>query len=71
MNRNHTHNTTPAWQRLTATLAVLIMAIGFGCVSEPPNSLVSEPGKAPYLTDLAEAKQLATLGHHPQILVAR
>ena len=62
MNRNHPTTTTPAWQRLVATLAVLIMAVGFGCVSDEPKSLVSEPGKAPYYTDLAEAKLAAAEG---------
>lgn len=57
LNTTHTR-----WHRLIATLALLVMAIGVGCVSEKPNSLVEKPGKAPYYTDLAEAKQVAAEG---------
>jgi len=63
MNWMHTGPTTTARHRLVATLAVLVLAVSFGCVGEQtPQSLVSEPGKAPYYTDLAEAKMAAAEG---------
>lgn len=56
------HLTTVGRHRLITTLALMFLAIGFGCSSEAPKSLVAEPGVAPYYTDLAEAKLAATEG---------
>ena len=62
MHRTHPHLSATGRLRLVIMLALLIMAIGFGCSNDAPKSLVAETGKAPYYTDLAEAKLAAAEG---------